>query len=401
LYVGTTKGKVVGAGSIGGVEVGTRPGSHGLHVVSSGLDDLDAILGGGGVPLGTLTIFSDDGWTRHGDLFLKYFVSEGLSVKHSVGIILPNKIAKTTSVNDFILKSLSKKDLAVPKKNDSEKISEDKDESKLRIAWQYEKYRNPRDMHANSMAMQGQRPTLGSSRSQTRTIRTNSRWSHDFDISRPPPAKYTEDVLNVAQEVSDVRILSVNPLDGFVSQTVSRVKEFIESITRKEFESKPGSIGRIIIPHVGSLPWDDDTQGRGKDRLVNLLNQLRSLIQQKPNISIMITIPMKQLDQSQSARIRHVADAFFELESVEDTSQVVNLSKDSSTVAGHLEIHKLPAFGAIKAPLPQITSYIIRNKRRRLVVEAVEVDPDAEQAWLEKEAQEMTKSTPPAHNIDF
>lgn len=394
-------GAGIGAGSNVAGQVGTRPGPHGMHVISSGLDDLDGLYGSGGVPLGTLTIFSDDGWTRHGDLLLKYFVSEGLAVHHSVGIILPNSLAETATVDEYILKTLSKSDLAVYQKDEALTKDGEKDESKLRIAWQYEKYRNPTAMHAQTMAAQGQRPALGSSRNQINTIRTKSKWSHDFDIAKPPPAKYTEDILKLARQKSDVRILSINPSDGFVSQTIGRVTEFIDSISRKEFASTSGSVGRIIIPHLGNLAWDDDTPGRGEERLVNLLTQLRSIVQQRSNISIMMTVPMRHLNQSQSAKIRHVSDAFFDLESVEDTSQVVNLSKDSKTVAGHMEILKLPAFGAIKAPLPQITSYIIRNKRRRLVIEAVEVDPDAEQAWLEKEAQELVASKPPAHSIDF
>lgn len=386
-------------------QTGTRPGPHGVHVISSGLDDLDVIFGSGGVPLGTLTIFSEDGWTRHGDLLLKYFVSEGLAVQHSVGIILPQGQAEKASVGDFILKNLSKKDMKDLQEDESEKKNTEMDESKLRIAWQYEKYRNPRGMHAQSLAAQGPRPALGAPRIQVTSIRTKSRWSHDFDVSKPPPATYVEDVLTRLHDTSDVRVLAVNPSEGIVSQTVERVKEFADSISRESFATSPGSIGRIILPRIGSLEWDaGTTTERGDERLVNLLTQLRSLAQQRTNISIMATIHMDHLDESYAARIRHVADAFFDLESVDDTSQVVNLSKDSKTVAGHLEIQKLPAFGCIKAPLPQITSYIIRNKRRRLMIEAVEVDPDAEQAWLDKEAQEMNPSalvSKPPQTIDF
>lgn len=373
-------------------------------MVSSGLDDLDILFGSGGIPLGTLTIFSEDGWSRHDDLFLKYFVSEGLAVQQSIGVVVPYPRAESASVGDFMLKNMSNKEM-----NAREKDEAVQDESKLRIAWQYEKYRNPREMHAQSIAAQGPRPTLGASRVQTH-IRTKSRWAHDFDISKPPNAGYRDDELKRAQEKCDVRVLAVNPSDGLVSQTVEQVKGFIDSISRKEFSDTSGSIGRVIIPNLGSLLWDgdddDDDENRGQDRLVNLLTHLRSLIQQRPNISIMTTIPLQQLEPSQAARIRHVADALFQLDAVEDTSQVVNLSKDSKTVAGHLEILKLPAFGAVKAPLPQIRSYVIRNKRRRLVIEAVEVDPDAEQAFLERAAQEMNPSSliskpPSPHTIDF
>lgn len=58
--------------------VGTRPGPHGVPVVSSGHADLDKMYGGG-IPLGTLNLVSEDGWTSHHRYILQYFVSEGLA----------------------------------------------------------------------------------------------------------------------------------------------------------------------------------------------------------------------------------------------------------------------------------------------------------------------------------
>lgn len=59
--------------------MGTRPGPHGIPVVSSGHADLDKLYGGG-IPLGTLNLVSEDGWTSHHRYILQYFVSEGLAV---------------------------------------------------------------------------------------------------------------------------------------------------------------------------------------------------------------------------------------------------------------------------------------------------------------------------------
>jgi hypothetical protein len=57
--------------------VGMRPGPHGVPVVSCGHADLDKMYGGG-IPLGTLNLVSEDGWTSHHRYILQYFVSEGL-----------------------------------------------------------------------------------------------------------------------------------------------------------------------------------------------------------------------------------------------------------------------------------------------------------------------------------
>jgi hypothetical protein len=121
----------------------------------------------------------------------------------------------------------------------------------------------------------------------------------------------------------------------------------------------------------------DDGRPALEDRVVNLLTYLRTIIQQDARVAIVVSVPLKKMSSSNAARITHAADACFELVAVEDRSQVVKLSGDSKSVSGHMEVMRLPAFGAIKFPLPQVTSYIIRNRRKRLVIEMVEVDPDA------------------------
>jgi elongator complex protein 4 len=55
---------------------GTRPGLHGQTLVSTGHPDLDRHLGGG-LPLGSLLLLLEDGWSGHGTTLLRYFLAEG------------------------------------------------------------------------------------------------------------------------------------------------------------------------------------------------------------------------------------------------------------------------------------------------------------------------------------
>ena len=55
---------------------GTRPGLHGQTLVSSGHADLDRLLGGG-LPLGSLLLLLEDGWSGHHATLLRYFLAEG------------------------------------------------------------------------------------------------------------------------------------------------------------------------------------------------------------------------------------------------------------------------------------------------------------------------------------
>jgi elongator complex protein 4 len=55
---------------------GTRPGLHGQTLISSGHPDLDRLLGGG-VPLGSLLLLLEDGWSGHHATLIRYFLAEG------------------------------------------------------------------------------------------------------------------------------------------------------------------------------------------------------------------------------------------------------------------------------------------------------------------------------------
>ncbi len=55
---------------------GTRPGLYGQTLVSSGHPDLDRLLGGG-LPLGSLQLLLEDGWSGHHATLLRYFLAEG------------------------------------------------------------------------------------------------------------------------------------------------------------------------------------------------------------------------------------------------------------------------------------------------------------------------------------
>lgn len=49
--------------------------------MSTGLADLDRLLGGG-LPLGSLTLILEDEWSQHHATLLKYFLAEGAACGH-------------------------------------------------------------------------------------------------------------------------------------------------------------------------------------------------------------------------------------------------------------------------------------------------------------------------------
>eukprot|EP00761_Pharyngomonas_kirbyi_P003939 gb/GECH01003943.1/.p1 GENE.gb/GECH01003943.1/~~gb/GECH01003943.1/.p1 ORF type:complete len:490 (+),score=159.39 gb/GECH01003943.1/:1-1470(+) len=63
---------------------GTKPSVHnGQLLVSTGLNDLDGIIGGG-IPLGTIILLKEDTRSQYAQYLFRYFLSEGLHSSHSV-----------------------------------------------------------------------------------------------------------------------------------------------------------------------------------------------------------------------------------------------------------------------------------------------------------------------------
>ncbi len=64
-------------------DLGTRAGLHSQTLISTGLADLDRMLGGG-LPLGAVLVLLEDTYSPHGSTLLRYFAAEGVVCGHRV-----------------------------------------------------------------------------------------------------------------------------------------------------------------------------------------------------------------------------------------------------------------------------------------------------------------------------
>ncbi|OQR92791.1 elongator complex protein [Achlya hypogyna] len=126
---------------------GTKPFINNQVLTSSGLREMDALLGGG-LLLGSLTIVEAACFGSYAADLLRYFAAEGLANAHAV------------AADSVVLEALPL-ELSLAQKQVKAQVS-----SKLTIAWQYEKY--------------------ASSPSES------SRFCHSFDLSKPMTAEMKE-----------------------------------------------------------------------------------------------------------------------------------------------------------------------------------------------------------------
>lgn len=98
---------------------GTKSWLSGQSLISTGCSDLDAALGAG-LPLGSVTIITEDLYSNQMKTFEKLFISEGIHSKQQVLIIssLPKEL-----LDRFISKLPSRKDISKPAKEAPEPSS--------------------------------------------------------------------------------------------------------------------------------------------------------------------------------------------------------------------------------------------------------------------------------------
>ncbi len=153
------------AGQFSVADLGTRAGLHSQTLISTGLADLDRILGGG-LPLGAVLLLLEDAYCPHGSTLLRYFAAEGVACGHRVhwtGAARPEatslpSLAKSQSASQVSRLSFPKSLPALqnictehllycyfigcpilPMQAEDREPGKEED-PKLRIAWQYRRY---------------------------------------------------------------------------------------------------------------------------------------------------------------------------------------------------------------------------------------------------------------------
>lgn len=382
--------------------MGTRPAANGQTNVSTGHADLDRLLGGG-VPLGSLTIILEDGWSHNHITLMRYFLAEGAACGHSLRLCTARK--REGGLENLIpcqAMTRSRKAGAEEQHQDSNI----KEEVQLRIAWQYEKYLKKKDSKGVPARDIDSRmhPVLGSSRnlhaSRGASV-AGKQWCHTYDLTKPCGADALENVPNSIYAIEDQDMHSRKHLACSCSEFVASLgAEHGDSsskgeATREDTDSpailgdqyasgaqrgllRPNQIGRFAVESLGDIAY-----GFGIACERSGMEVVRSLIHihaavQTSSCAAMVTIPGNVLDPSTVIRVQHIADAVIVLEAATDYNDMVRLAPDPQSIVGLLRIRKLPALGTFLRHSPKVPLHFVRTRRRSLHLTQVEIDPDAE-----------------------
>jgi elongator complex protein 4 len=372
---------------------------------------MDRLLGGG-LPLGSLTLILEDGWSQHHVTLLRYFLGEGTACNQRT--LLVSSTEPEGGIASFLPKLLDP--VAAEKEKEAKKKEEQEDAVQLKIAWQYGRYLKPSSDGTSSNTSTGGVGSVSSGgvlhstgQQQQRNSGQNRPagrdWCHVYDLSKPAASGVGdgggEEAVAPAVELvlcGDNDNISINTAVDSREKLITSVAAFISPPPpsspapapqqQKQTTASTTSVSRVAVLSLGDAAWNlggTISNGGGlsstkaRRTAVQSLLQLKAVVRDTKSCAL-VTVPAAYFTNSDKRRMSHIADIVLSLQAVQDDSDIVRLAPDSSTVSGLLHLEKLASMGLIAAPAPQNPLYLVRSKRRRMAITPVEIDPDAEEA---------------------
>ncbi|KAJ8899661.1 hypothetical protein K2173_019357 [Erythroxylum novogranatense] len=312
---------------------GIKYGPNGTFYVSSGISDLDRIIGGG-FPLGSLVMVMEDAEAPHHMLLLRNFMSQGLVHHQPLLYASPSKDPRGF-LGTLPSPSTSAKD---------KPINEDQEQNSLRIAWQYKKY-------------------FGEDHQIIDVNRVNKQeFCSEFDIRKP-----LERHLFSGQYVDCVSTKDTPSLSAFQDHCATFLAQFSRS------DSKLSRCGRIAIqslcaPQCEYINKDWD--------MLSFIQSLKSKLCSANAVAV-ITFPPSLLSPSICKRWQHMADILLSVKAIPDEDkELAKLLTGYQDMIGFLNIHKIARINTQARVILEATTYSIKlHKRRFLALECLNQAP--------------------------
>ncbi|KAK9285604.1 hypothetical protein L1049_024799 [Liquidambar formosana] len=313
---------------------GLKYGPNGTIFISSGIADLDKILGGG-FPLGSLVMVMEDTEAPHHMLLLRNFMSQGLVHNQPLLYASPSKDPRA------FLGTLPSPVLS---KDDKSRDHDSEQEKALRIAWQYKKYFGE------------QKQNLDSHRD------AKHEYCNDFDLRKPLERHFLS-----GQSIDCVSIQDSPNVATFRDQCATFLAQFPRN------DGSISCTGRIAIQsfcapqcEYSNMEWD----------MLSFIRSLKGMIRSSNAVAV-ITFPPSLLSPSSSKRWQHMADTLLSVRAIPDEDkELAKLLTGYQDMVGLLNVHKVARINTQVPVILEATTFSIKlQKRRSLILECINQAP--------------------------
>lgn len=359
---------------------GTKPFVNGQTLVSSGLSQLDAFLGGG-LLLGSLalveapgsgssTSFGSSGGASRAlvDDLHRYFVAEGVAAGHGCVLVAEDAAAFVAQQLPLEL-SLAQ---ALVKQQQQQQQQQANNQQRLTIAWQYGKY-------------DGAQPA-GS----------GARFCHSFDLSRPMQRELLAGGrAPVAVDTLDAAFSSSREPKGAYAALFGRVQAAVDA-------ADPGAVVRVCVRELGSPLLGPPTASHMAAALL-FVRKLRSLaagngevgrarvVCQLSGPALAGAFPAAFLNE-----LRHASDYALQLRAFAGARDL--LPPELGEFHGLLELRKLARVHALAPFAAPATRLGVKRDHRKLRVEKFHLVPEASRS---SSSSSKSRPTPAGDPLAF
>ncbi|GAA5892833.1 uncharacterized protein JCM6883_007489 [Sporobolomyces salmoneus] len=386
---------------------GTRPSSSSsLPLISTGLPTIDDLLGGG-LPLSTSLLITQDYPTSYSELLLRYFIAQGLESNQEIIVISsglenggPEGITRVLMGNDKGSTSLTNARKEEDREDEEERKKEEEIKEKMKIAFRYEGMKQ----HQTTLN------TTQASRTGEETV-----YCSTFDLTTTRQLSASDRSRLHLIDIDEIQDTAGSP-NEFYNNLYQKLETFVSEngYLQSTTPSSPRKALRIAISSLGSPSWGSSSPSS----LYTFLHRLRSLLR-RSHASSTTTFPSYLYPSTSSSsspssilsRLSHASDSVLSLLS---TSSSPSLSALYPSHQGLLTLPKLPSPSSLVPPSTKLS--LLRNlggggqgrenllgfrvKRRRFVVEVVSEEPEMGEEELEKKKRERRKRVEEANRKD-
>uniref|UniRef100_A0A0E0LDU9 Elongator complex protein 4 n=1 Tax=Oryza punctata TaxID=4537 RepID=A0A0E0LDU9_ORYPU len=327
---------------------GVKLGPNGAAFVSSGIPDLDRILGGGFL-IGSVVMIMEDSDGPHHLLLLRSFMAQGVVHKQPLLFAGPMKEPRLF-LGTLPAVASSKEDgrqrgMGAGTSSDGRASDE-----ALRIAWQYKKY-------------------FGEEKTSHAELRDNKQeFSNDFDLRKP----LERHLLN-AQNIECVSTQEGDTLGVLQDQKMVEMR----------------MLDGLLYNHSD---WD----------MVSFIRSLKAMVRTSNAVAV-ITFPNTVLSSSFCKRWQHLADTLLSIKAIPDEDkELAKLLTGYQDMVGFLHVHKVAQTNSQVPVILEASTFSLKlRKRRSLVLERLNQAPVDGSGGPSVAASGSCSSSSQASQLDF
>ncbi|KAL9647467.1 hypothetical protein ABK040_006828 [Willaertia magna] len=390
-----------GASVAKALPAGTKPSVHnGQLLVSSGLHDLDVIIGGG-FPLGSLILIEEDKYSEYCQHLIRYFLSEGISNKHTCfsNTFTPNsnylfnyskylqenkekrikeeeeeekkeeeQKQKETSSNELTKKPTNSIMDRLNRKTQQQQQKKEEDvSSELKIAWRYKEYV---EQQVKLKQQRQAQSTVGLESSSQKSSSGNvvgTVMCHEYDLSKP----IQEELLKEhSDSIFNFKHINYDDLLKEIIKVINSCRNYYNTKSTGDILSK--SVIRIGLQSIGSIFYKDN---ENKTELFKFLIQLKTLLRSSLSVCV-CTIPKNTIPKGMIHQIEQLSDISLSMDSF--TGENLNVSEwEFNEYSGLFHIKKLLKMNSLTYNfIPDTLNYAFKLKKRKLYIERLHLPPE-------------------------